>query len=88
MQIILQTSEKAQAMEDLRNKYDQSHGSPFDVGVCDSYYYRPDEPNYWEGGSKIRGTHIFKADMTAEQIEAYHAGYSYNEWMGDKKDWR
>jgi hypothetical protein len=81
------SQDQYQQMEELKEKYDQSHGSPFDVGTCDSYYYRPESPNYWEGGSKIRGTQIFEADMTPEQIEAYHAGYAYNEWMGDKKEW-
>ena len=81
------SQDQYQQMEELKEKYDQSHGSPFDVGTCDSYYYRPESPNYWKGGSKIRGTQIFEADMTPEQIEAYHAGYAYNEWMGDKKEW-
>ena len=74
-------------MEAIKEKYDDSHGSPFDVGTCDSYYYRPESPNYWKGGSKVRGTQVFESDMTSEQIEAYHAGYSYNEWLGDKKVW-
>ena len=87
MQVQILSSATHQQMDELKAKYDQSHGSPFDVGCCDSYYYRPESPNYWKGGSKIRGTHIFEADMTAEQIEAYHAGYAYNEWLGDKKDW-
>ena len=81
------SQDQYQQMEELKEKYDQSHGSPFDVGTCDSYYYRPESPNYWKGGSKIRGTQIFEADMTPEQIEAYYAGYAYNEWMGDKKEW-
>ena len=88
MQIQILSKDQHQQMQALKEKYDQSHGSPFDVGSCDSYYYRPEAPNYWKGGSKTRGTHIFEADMTAEQIEAYRAGYAYNEWMGDKKDWR
>lgn len=68
-------------------QYDTSHGSPYDVGECDSYYYRPKSPNYWIGGSKIRGTHVFEKDMTPEQIEAYNAGYDDNEASGAKKDW-
>jgi hypothetical protein len=27
------------------------------------------------------------AEMTAEEITAYTAGYNYNERFGDKKDW-
>ena len=26
-------------------------------------------------------------DLTAEEVEAYNAGYDYNEEYGDKKDW-
>ena len=87
MRIQILSSASHQQMDELKAKYDQSHGSPFDVGCCDSYYYRPETPNYWKGGSKIRGTHVFEADMTARQIEAYHAGYAYNEWLGDKKEY-
>ena len=87
MKIIKLTQEQHKQMEAIKEKYDDSHGSPFDVGTCDSYYYRPESPNYWKGGSKVRGTQVFESDMTPEQIEAYHAGYSYNEWLGDKKVW-
>jgi hypothetical protein len=31
---------------------------------------------------------VEKADMTTEEIAAYHAGYEHNELYGDKKDYR
>jgi hypothetical protein len=67
-------------------RYAQSHGNPFDRGSADSWYGRPQDPHYWPEGS-YNGTRVEACDMTAEQIEAYHAGYDYNEQFGDKKSW-
>lgn len=63
---------------------DKSHGSPFDRGSADSYYHRPRRPHKGGvgGGS---GERI--EDLTPEEIKAYHAGYDYNERLGDKKVW-
>jgi hypothetical protein len=27
-------------------------------------------------------------DLSPEEVEAYHAGYDWNEQYGDKKEWR
>ena len=64
--------------------YDKEHGSCFDRGAADSYYHRSRDPHYWPEGTG-HGTKV--TDLTPEQIEAYHAGYDYNEQYGDKKDW-
>lgn len=66
------------------SKYDQSHGSPFDCGFADFYYYREHDPHYWVGG-KPRGNKI--TELTSDQTEAYTAGYKYAEWLGHRKDW-
>lgn len=60
------------------------HGGCFDRGAADSYYGRPRDPHYYVGA-----THATPAitTLTTEEIEAYHAGYDYNEEYGDKKDW-
>ena len=34
MQVQILTKEQHQEMQTLKDKYDQSHGSPFDVGAC------------------------------------------------------
>lgn len=67
-------------------QYDERHGGPFDRGAADSYYGRPSEPHYYVGGT---GTSDRKdsSDMTVEEIQAYWAGYEWNEQFGDKKDW-
>jgi hypothetical protein len=64
--------------------FDKSHGSFFDRGSADSYYHRGRDPHRGGvgGGS---GPRIVAE--TAEELEAYHAGYDYNEEYGDKKDW-
>lgn len=64
--------------------YENRHGGAFDRGSADSYYGRPREPHFYEGGT---GTSVRVEDLTPEEIEAYHAGYEYNEQFGDKKDW-
>lgn len=67
-------------------KYDQTHGSPFDRGSADSYYHRPRNPHYWPEGT-YKGEQVTKEQMTPAQIQAYLAGYQWNEQFGDKKDW-
>lgn len=67
-------------------RFAQEHGNPFDRGSADSWYHRERDPHYWPEGS-YNGTRVEAQDMTAEQIEAYHAGYDYNEDFGGKKDW-
>ncbi len=67
-------------------QYDDRHGGPFDRGAADSYYGRPSEPHYYVG---CTGTSDRKdsSDMTIEEIQAYWAGFEWNEKFGDKKDW-
>ena len=64
--------------------YDSAHGSFFDRGAADSYYHRGRDPHRGgvggDSGPRIDAT-------TAEEVEAYNAGYDYNEQFGGKKDW-
>ena len=64
--------------------FDKEHGSFFDRGSADSYYHRQRNPHRGGVGG-ASGPRIVA--QTAEEIEAYHAGYDYNEQYGDKKDW-
>lgn len=68
-----------------RDKYETTHGSPFDRGSADSYYHRPRNPHKGGSGGKLGWTPI--TDLTPEEKEAYHAGYDWNEEYGDKKEW-
>lgn len=65
-------------------QYDQSHGSFFDRGSADSYYGRPRNPHRGGVGGKS-GPRI--EAVTEAEMNAYDAGYDYNEEYGDKKDW-
>jgi hypothetical protein len=67
-------------------KYDKRHGGPWDRGSDDSYYGRGRVPHYYVGGT-ARSPMIMEADMTAEEINDYNAGYDYNEEFGGKKEW-
>jgi hypothetical protein len=60
------------------------HGCPFDRGMSDSWYSRPCNPHYWPQDSLI-GKRVGIEDMTEEEIEAYRAGYAFNEELGGKK---
>lgn len=66
--------------------YDERHGGPWDRGSADSYYGRPPNPHYFVGSTYLT-REVKEADMTPAEIEAYMAGYDYNEQFGDKKDW-
>lgn len=53
------------------DKYDDSHGSPFDRGHSDAYYGRSKNPHRW-----VDGDHDKEVELTnPSDIEAYHAGY-------------
>lgn len=65
-------------------EYEQTHGNPFDRGSADSYYGRPRDPHYYPEGT-YKGERV--TDLTDNELEAYHAGYDYNEQFGDKKNY-
>jgi len=71
---------------ETRTQYDQRHGGPFDRGSADSHYGRPRRPHYYNGPTH-NSDRIPEGLMTTEEIQAYLAGYQYNEQFGDKKSW-
>lgn len=66
--------------------YTERHGGPYDRGQADSYYGRDYNPHYFVGDS-YNSPRIELAQMTAQEIVAYTAGYRDNEARGDKKEW-
>lgn len=67
-------------------KYDQRHGGAFDRGAADSYYSRRFQPHYYKGNTGTSEL-VEEENMTPKEIQAYAAGYEWNEQFGDKKDW-
>lgn len=64
--------------------YDQVHGNAFDRGSADSWYSRNRNPH--KGG--VGGNSGPRIEvLTADEQEAYHAGYDWNEQYGGKKDY-
>jgi hypothetical protein len=61
--------------------YDRQHGSPYDRGSADAYYWRKADPHKYPHGT-YNGERVKLTDP--EEIEAYMAGY--NE-QTDRKDW-
>ena len=74
------------AVAEMKIAYDTRHGGPYDRGSADSYYGRPYNPHYYQGAT-YSTPKVELADMNAEEIIAYTAGYRDNEANGDKKDW-
>jgi hypothetical protein len=66
--------------------YDERHGGPYDRGTADSYYGRDYNPHYFVGDT-YNTPKIELAQMTAQEIVAYTAGYTNNEANGDRKEW-
>jgi hypothetical protein len=66
--------------------YEQQHGNPFDRGSADSWYSRPKNPHWYPEGT-YKGQRVDAKDMTPAELEAYDAGYEYNEQFGGKKEW-
>jgi hypothetical protein len=69
-----------------KTKYDERHGGPFDRGGADYWYHRGWEPHYYKGRT-YTSERVGKADMTAEEIAAYDAGYEAAKAAGGQKDW-
>lgn len=67
-------------------QYDERHGGAFDRGAADSYYNRPRRPHFFTDATYY-SDEIEERFMTKDQVEAYHAGYDWNEVNGDKKSW-
>ena len=66
--------------------HNQRHGGPYDRGQADCYYGREYSPHYFTGDS-YNSTRLELADMSAEEIVAYTAGYRDQEASGDKKEY-
>jgi len=66
--------------------YDDRHGGAFDRGSADSYYGRVRSPHEFVGDTYSSPMKTIE-EMTNAEIDAYHAGYDYNEELGDKKSW-
>lgn len=63
------------------------HGGPFDRGSADSYYGRGYRPHYYVNGTGT-SPRVPMEEMTQEEIDAYGAGYEWNETVNlDFKDW-
>lgn len=62
------------------------HGAPFDRGSADSYYDRAFDPHWWPAGTG-KGQRVEAAYMSAEELDAYRAGYEQNEEWNNKKEW-
>lgn len=67
-------------------KYDDRHGGPYDRGSADAYYRRPFNPHYYKGNTHSTDR-VERDDMTPEEIEAYTAGYQFQQDLGEFKDW-
>jgi hypothetical protein len=69
-----------------QTRYDTRHGGAYDRGSADSYYSRGFNPHYYVEGTST-SPRVELAQMTAQEIEAYTAGFNDNELFGDKKSW-
>ena len=66
--------------------YSQRHGGPYDRGQADCYYGRDYNPHYFVGDS-YNSPKIELADMSAQEIVAYTAGFRDQEASGDRKEY-
>lgn len=62
-------------------KYDKTHGGPYDRGSADAYYGRVKDPHKYPNGT-YNGDRIKLTDP--KEIEAYNAGY---DGETDRKNW-
>jgi hypothetical protein len=64
---------------------DERHGGPYDRGTADSYYGRDYNPHYFVGDS-YNSPRVELAQMSADEIIAYTAGFKDNELANNFKD--
>lgn len=67
-------------------EYDDRHGGPWDRGGADSYYRRGFIPHFFSGAT-YQSNRVDEGEMSADELEAYRAGYDYNEEIGYYKEW-
>ena len=63
--------------------YNKRHGGPYDRGSADKFYHQSYKPHYYVGATSM-SERIEEADMTADEIAAYKAGYDEQE---ETKSW-
>jgi len=69
------------------NSRDRRHGGPFDRGMADSYYRRGRFPHFYVGATGTSEL-LEEEQMSEAELNAYHAGFSYNENVEqDYKEW-
>jgi hypothetical protein len=76
-------------LNDKAGAYDafKEHGQPYDRGAADAWYDRNPEPHYYPKGSH-NGERVKEEQMTADQIDAYNAGYYiHNADLSYRKCW-
>ena len=70
----------------MTQNYDHRHGGPYDRGSSDSYYRREYRPHYFVGAT-YSSEEITGDRLTAEELDAYRAGFEWNESIGAYKDY-
>ena len=65
--------------------YDQRHGGPYDRGSADSWYGREYSPHYFVGAT-YSSPKVELAQMTAQEIVEYTAGYTATEHGGKESE--
>ena len=64
-------------------KQSRRHGSPYDRGSADAYYWRLYSPHYYKGKT-YQSPKVSSPDMTKEQREEYALGFLQQD---DRKEW-
>jgi len=65
----------------------QAHGSPYERGAADYYYWRPIDPHWYPHGT-YNGERIDPSNgMTEDEVRQYLQGYADAEVYGDRKDY-
>ena len=68
-------------------KAHKEHGGAYDRGAADAWYARAPEPHQYPNGSYTEPK-IEREDMSADELEAYWAGYYIHEAdPGYRKEW-
>lgn len=70
----------------MKRIHNEQDSGPWARGAADSYYGRAKHPHYYDG--PLYNSNVVMAEgMTPAEIEAYYAGYHWNEMNNPKRSW-
>ena len=70
----------------MTHEIETRHGGAHDRGRADAWYQRQRTPHYFQGATYSTPM-VSEAEMTVDEVAAYHRGYDEVSGSGAHKEW-